>query len=132
MKPSTAKLFILSQRSLRALAYMFLCLVMLAPKMSLAITFALGDGYRSVIICNGAGIQRVTVSADGQVVEDVSQEWVSSHCVMGADVNASLVQAWKSVSYPDFTSLGLSAENQVELTAVALLTELSNRGPPAQ
>lgn len=75
---------------------------LLLPKLSLAGAMLFGEGYRSVVICSGGELIRVTISPDGEVVGDATQAWVAPHCVLTQhDVNR-FDRVWQRVAYPRF------------------------------
>ena len=79
-----------------------MCLVcaLLAPKLSLAAATLLGDGYRSAVICSGSELRRVTISPDGEIVDDVTEAWVAPHCVLTHHDVERLARAWRLADYP--------------------------------
>jgi len=86
--------------TLRTAAFVLLACALLAPKVSLALASAIGNGYTSVIICTGGGLARVTVTPDGEIVEDVTERWRGFHCVLSDESTERLRRAWQAGQWP--------------------------------
>ncbi len=114
----------------RVAAYLLLVAALLAPKVSLAVAATFGNGYSSVIICTGGGLVRVSLSPQGEVVDDVSDAWVSAHCVQQDTQTISLQRAWARTSFPEFSVVSQSEEEAQLASTHRLLQTVSNRGPP--
>ena len=116
----------------RAAAFLLLVGALLAPKVSLAVAATFGNGYSSVIICTGGGLARVSLSPQGDVVDDVSDAWVSAHCVLQDSRTTQLQRAWQRTAFPEFTAVAQLDERSEVVATLRLLRTVSNRGPPAR
>ena len=115
----------------RAAAFLLLVGALLAPKVSLAVAATFGNGYSSVIICTGGGLARVSLSPQGDIVDDVSAAWVSAHCVLQDSRTTQLQRAWQQTAFPDFSAVAPLVERSQEVSTLRLPRTVSNRGPPA-
>ncbi|WP_430881064.1 hypothetical protein [Granulosicoccus sp. 3-233] len=115
----------------RAAAYLLLIGALLAPKISLAVAATVGNGYSSVIICTGGGLTRVSLSPQGDIVDDVSDAWVSAHCVLQDDRTSDMQRAWLRTAFPEFIVTSRSEEDLQFAFTQRLLQSVANRGPPA-
>ena len=114
----------------RVLGYAILCVALIAPKISLAITGIFSDGYRVVVVCTGSGLTRVTISPDGSIVEDVSESWVSPHCLpVTADVEF-FQRAWAKIAFPRFSKDNFDNTMLGPVPRLQFFSQISNRGPP--
>ncbi|ASJ71006.1 hypothetical protein IMCC3135_04465 [Granulosicoccus antarcticus IMCC3135] len=109
---------------------MMLVLSLVAPKIALSASLLWGDGYRTVVICTGAQLLRVTVSPEGEIISDVTEEWVAPHCVLTDHDVVALQRAWQRADYPQFN-------REVDVPQVAVAAQprwfgqaVSSRGPP--
>ena len=109
---------------------MLLVAALLAPKVSLALATAFGNGYTSVVICTSGGLARVTLSPDGDVVEDVSERWSASHCVLNDTASERLARAWQRVDWPLYAAVATPDELAPAAPPQATRPAVSSRGPP--
>lgn len=116
---------------MRVVALLLLVSALLAPKVSLAMAATFGSGYSTVIICTGSGLARVSVSPQGDVVEDVSSAWASAHCVLQDERSANLERAWQNTAFPVLRVVAHTEESSIAGIARQTLRFVSNRGPPA-
>ena len=117
--------------SLRLVVVLTLATAVVLPKVSMATATLFGDGYRTVLICTGSQLLRVTMAPDGEVVEDVTEEWVAPHCVLTDQDVAVLNRAWSRADYPQFSSVRTSAPDVLPLPLPRLPgSAVSSRGPP--
>ena len=116
--------------AMRAVALLLLVSALLAPKISLAVAATFGSGYSSIVICTGSGLKRVAVSPQGDIVEDVSDAWVSAHCVLQDERSAELQRAWQRAGFPGFTAQAVVSDAPGPDSPLRLLPSISNRGPP--
>jgi len=112
-------------------ASVLLVAALLAPKVSLALATALGNGFTSVIICSGGGLTRVMLSADGKVIEDVSERWVGSHCVLNDDDTSRLARAWRRLEWPRLAPMSSNGPSAASVPRLPPWPAASNRGPPS-
>ncbi len=115
---------------MRLLVVLMLALSLLTPKVALTATLLLGDGYRTVVICSGTELLRVTVGPDGEIVSDTGDEYVASHCVLTHHDVMALQRAWQRADYPQFNQ-----EVRAPVLAIAVVPRwyrqvVSSRGPP--
>ena len=115
---------------LRALCAVLLALSVLTPKVSLAVSALFGDGYRSVVVCTGGGLKRVTIGPDGGIVDDVSKAWAGSHCVLVEDDVVALARRWSTLRRPVLRDPGLPATPAPSLAPRERQPAVSSRGPP--
>ncbi len=87
---------------LQRLAIVLVVCSLLLPKLTLAGVMLFGEGYRSVVICSGSQLIRVTISPNGDIVEDVTQAWVAPHCVLIQHNVNCFDRAWQRIAYPHF------------------------------
>lgn len=116
--------------ALRAVALVLLVGALLAPKVSLALASALGNGYTSVVICTGGGLARVTISPDGDIVEDVSERWSAAHCVLNDAASERLARAWQRIDWPRYAAVATRQEPALAPPPQATRPAVSSRGPP--
>jgi len=114
----------------RVTALVLLIGALLAPKVSLALATALGNGYTSVVICTAGGLARVTLSPDGEVIEDVSERWSASHCVLNDPASERISRAWLHVDWPRRSVLVTPGERPLAPPPQAVRSAVSSRGPP--
>jgi len=123
---------------LRYAAVLVLCLAIVAPKVSLALASVVGDGYQSVIICSGGALVRLTLSPNGEIVEDLSAEvankesvaWGGQHCTNIADHTERLHRCWQSVCFGPSSSVPPFYATVDHSVGMPELIPISNRGPP--
>ena len=89
-----------------------------------------GGGYRTVLICSGTELLRVTIAPDGTIVEDLSEEWVSQHCVMSVSDTAHLRRMWTLADYPQFALESHVTEAPPIPLPLVLGPAAQGRGPP--
>ena len=107
-----------------------LACALLAPKLSLAAAMLLGDGYRSVVICSGSELRRVTLSPGGEIVDDVTEAWVAPHCVLTQHDVERFSRAWRLVDYPRrFLVAGVPSSSPLPSPRL-LDPAVAARGPP--
>ncbi len=109
---------------------LLLVLSLLTPKIALTATLLLGDGYRSVVVCSGTQLLRVTVDADGEIVNDAGEEWVLPHCVLLDHDVLVLQRAWELTDYPQFDREVRGPVHVVIAVPQWYRQVVSSRGPP--
>ncbi len=67
----------------RLVLMLVLCLGILLPKVSAAITLALPGLFRTIVICTGDSLQTITLGPDGSPVE--MSQGDDQHCTLMAD-----------------------------------------------
>lgn len=107
-----------------------LALSLLTPKIALTATLLLGDGYRTVVICTGSQLLRVTVAPDGEIVSDPTEEWVAPHCVLTDHDVVALQRAWQRTDYPQFNVEVRLPEVTMAAVSRWYRQTVSSRGPP--
>lgn len=115
---------------MRLVVTLLLAASLLTPKLALTATLMLGDGYRTVVICSGTQLLRVTVAPDGEIVSDPTEEWVAPHCVLTDNDVAELQRAWQRADYPQFNR---EVRGPVVVAAAVprwYRQAVSSRGPP--
>lgn len=109
---------------------LMLAISLLAPKVALSASLLWGEGYRTVVICTGTQLLRVTVSPDGEVVSDVTEEWIAPHCVLTDHDVAARQRAWQRADYPQFNIEVQMPEPLVSSQPRWFGQAVSSRGPP--
>ncbi len=117
----------------QAAALLMLVCAMLAPKVSLALVTVFGSTHSSVVICTGGGLKRVTISPDGQIVDDISDEnaWVSPQCALPDERTSELERAWQRVNFPQFAPISSISVVDSISPPTLIRPDVSSRGPPA-
>ena len=118
------------ERALRAAGVVLLACAILAPKVSLAVGTLFGEGYRSVVVCTGSGLKRLVVAPDGSLVDDVSEAWAGTHCVLTDGGATSLERRWHTLSQPRLLALGERSWSVPARVPLELRPATSSRGPP--
>ena len=118
------------ERALRAAGVVLLACAILAPKVSLAVGTLFGEGYRSVVVCTGSGLKRLVVAPDGSLVDDVSEAWAGTHCVLTDGGVASLERRWHTLSQPRLLALAERWWSAPARVPLELRPATSSRGPP--
>ena len=116
----------------RALLALTLAAALLAPKLSLAVVAAFGDGYASVVVCTGTGLARVAVAPDGRVVapDEASEAWSVPHCVLPDAATERLERAWSRFAFPRDGAAVVASAPSAALPPRTLRPALGSRAPP--
>ena len=117
----------------QAAALIVLVCAMIAPKVSLALVTVFGSTHSSVVICTGGGLKRVSITPDGQIAEDASDEsaWVSPHCALPDERTAELERAWHRVNFPQFAPISSFGVVDSISPPTLVRPDVTSRGPPA-
>ena len=114
----------------RTLSYLVLCTSLLAPKVSLAVVQAFGGGFHSVVVCTGSGLARITLSPNGDVIDDITTHWTSAHCVLTTEDTDALARRWQHIGYPSTTLIVEPVAVHLAPYAMERWVMLSGRDPP--
>lgn len=116
--------------ALRFSGVVLLATALLAPKLSLAVSMLSGEGYRTVIICTGTSLARVTLSPAGEIINDRTGDWLSPQCVFSDQDVSVLERAWYFSDWPQFFAISERPSAPTLLPQRSLGAALSGRGPP--
>ena len=120
-------------RSRHVLGVLLLSVALVAPKVSLAVAAVIGQSAQSVIICIGTGLSRVSLTADGSIVDpaEASDQSPSVPCVLPDENMATLARAWQRLEFPRLYGVGSTTPSPITSTPRAVRPATSSRAPPA-
>lgn len=117
---------------LRPLLWSLLFCALLAPRVSVAVATLSGLQSGTVIICTGTGLLRVSVSAEGEILEQNAESEISAPCVLPDSRGQDLQRAWQRMAYPEFAACAHDLALPVVTSRdLRLIAGLNSRAPPA-
>lgn len=122
-----------SARSLlQSLLWLLLLSALIAPKVSVAIVAVSGAHTTSVVFCTGAGLARVTVTPDGQIVPSDETRLPGSPCLLPDHRCEQLALQWHDLAHPHYgqSVLALRRYDEGLSDDHRALSGHSSRGPP--
>jgi len=83
--------------ALRTTALVLVALALLTPRLAPAFAWAI-DGHRSVLLCTGTGLVRMTVDKRGDTVDIVSE--AARHCDLVGTPRSEVERRWQAMGEP--------------------------------